>query len=91
VGMCYAAALGRRAGYLDDATTERHEAVLTAIGLPTRYRADAWPRLLTTMARDKKARGARLRFVVLRGPGRPEIFDNPAEELLEAAYADVAG
>jgi 3-dehydroquinate synthase len=90
VGMCYVAALARRAGYLDDATARRHADVLTSVGLPTRYRADAWPRLVTAMARDKKARGARLRFIVLRGVGRPEILEDPPEELLAAAYADVA-
>jgi 3-dehydroquinate synthase len=91
VGMCYAAALARRAGFLDVATAEQHGRVLTSIGLPTRYHADAWPRLLPAIARDKKARGARLRFVVLRGPGRPDIFEDPPADLLEAAYADVAG
>jgi 3-dehydroquinate synthase len=43
------------------------------------------------MAVDKKARGARLRMVVLDGLARPAILDDPPEELLEQAYAEVCG
>ena len=71
VGLVYAAALGRVLCRLDDATADRHRAVLGALGLPTTYRADAFPALLETMRVDKKARGTRLRFVVLDGLARP--------------------
>jgi 3-dehydroquinate synthase len=64
--------------------------VLEAIGLPVGYDADAWPDLLATMRVDKKARGARLRFVVLDGLARPSILDGPPDELLHAAYQEVA-
>ena len=43
IGMCFAAAVGRLAGRLDAPTAQRHRAVLTSVGLPVRYRADAWP------------------------------------------------
>ena len=46
VGMVFAAELSRLAGRLDDATTQRHGAVLRSIGLPTSYDADALPELL---------------------------------------------
>src|SRR5262249_41230580 len=67
VGLVYAAELARRAGRLDDATADRHRAILSALGLPVRYPAAAWPDLLSAMRVDKKARGARLRFVMLDG------------------------
>jgi 3-dehydroquinate synthase len=38
---------------------------------------------------DKKARGARLRLVVLDGLARPSILDDPPEELLQRAYQEV--
>ena len=41
------------------------------------------------MAVDKKSRGTTLRFVVLHGLAQPAILAGPAEELLEAAYADI--
>ena len=90
VGMVYAAALARRAGRLDAATAARHRSLLTTLGLPTSYRADAWPELLATMRVDKKARGNRLRFVVLDGLARTSLLDGPDDTLLEEAYAEVA-
>jgi 3-dehydroquinate synthase len=89
VGLVFAAALGRHVGRLDGPTANRHRAVLSALGLPTSYRADAWDDLRATMRVDKKARGARLRFVVLDGPARPSIVDSPGDDLLRAAYAEV--
>jgi 3-dehydroquinate synthase len=90
VGLVFAAALARHAGRLDPAIAERHERVLRKLGLPVRYRADAWPDLHAAMRVDKKARGARLRFVVLDALAQPSILDNPADDLLQAAYAEVS-
>jgi len=86
----YAAAVARRAGRLDEATGQRHRAILAAAGLPTRYRVGAWPELRETMAVDKKSRASRLRLVVLDGLARPGILDDPPEDLLERAYADLS-
>ena len=93
VGLVYAAAVGRRRrfGALDDATADRHRSVLESLGLPTRYPADAWPRLRAAMRTDKKTRGDRLRFVVLDALAKPSVLDAPNEALLESAYAEVAG
>ena len=90
IGMTFAAELARLAGRLEGKTATRHRALLSAVGLPTRYRADAWPELLDAMRVDKKTRGARLRFVVLDGPAAPAIMEAPDPALLTAAYAEVA-
>ncbi|MFJ8690389.1 3-dehydroquinate synthase [Micromonospora wenchangensis] len=90
VGTVYAGTLARLAGRLDAATAERHRRVLSALDLPTSYPADAWPDLLAAMRVDKKARGSRLRFVVLDGLARPAILDGPDDELLHAAYREVS-
>ncbi len=90
VGMCFAAGLSRLAGRLDAETAQRHWSVLSAVGLPVRYRDGAWPDLRAAMALDKKTRAARLRFVVLDGLARPGMMAGPAEELLERAYAEVS-
>jgi 3-dehydroquinate synthase len=89
VGLVYAATLSRLAGRLDAGVAERHRTVLTSLGLPVRYHADAWPDLHAAMRVDKKARGARLRFVVLDALARPSILDAPSDDLLRAAYAEV--
>ncbi|MQA01520.1 MAG: 3-dehydroquinate synthase [Streptosporangiales bacterium] len=89
VGMVFAAELARRAGELDEVTAKRHVAVLEALGLPTHYHAKAWPKLLESMRVDKKARGAKLRFVVLAGLADPIILEDPDPELLEQTYSTV--
>jgi 3-dehydroquinate synthase len=43
------------------------------------------------MRRDKKARGASLRFVVLDGIGTPTILTDPDPAWLDAAWAAVSG
>ncbi|MEH0972132.1 3-dehydroquinate synthase [Micromonospora sp. CPCC 205546] len=90
VGVVYAGELARLAGRLDAPTAERHRTAMSALGLPTSYPAEAWPGLLATMRVDKKARGSQLRFVVLDGLARPAILEGPDDELLEAAYREVA-
>ncbi len=91
VGMVFAAELARLAGRLDPATASRHRAVLSGVGLPTSYPADAFDDLLHTMALDKKTRGSTLRFVILNGLASAEILTAPDDDLLRAAYAAVAG
>ena len=90
VGTVYAGALGELAGRLDADTAARHRTAMAALGLPVTYRADAWPDLLAAMRVDKKARGSRLRFVVLDGLAQPSILDGPSDELLAEAYGRVA-
>ncbi|CAN5475738.1 3-dehydroquinate synthase [soil metagenome] len=90
VGLAFAAELGRLAGRLDDATAERHSRVLTALGLPVTYDADAFPQLLEYMAGDKKTRAGVLRFVVLDGLAKPGRLEGPDPALLAAAYSVLA-
>jgi 3-dehydroquinate synthase len=89
-GMVFAAEVGRLSGHLTDDDVARHRELLTAVGLPVTYRRDAWPELRATMSLDKKARGARLRMVILDGVGNPVIYDSPPEDLLTEAYRAVA-
>ncbi|MBY0443511.1 MAG: 3-dehydroquinate synthase [Mycobacteriaceae bacterium] len=91
VGLVFAAELGRLTGRLDDATADRHRILLTSLGLPVRYDADALPQLLEYMTRDKKTRAGVLRFVVLDGLAKPGRLVGPDPALLAAAYAEVAG
>ena len=97
VGMVFAAELAREAGLIDDGLVERHRRVLGALGLPT---SDVWStggpqarfgRLLEAMRRDKKTRGARLRFVVLDGPTSVTRLEGPTPAQLRSAYESVAG
>ncbi|WP_157245875.1 3-dehydroquinate synthase [Nonomuraea typhae] len=88
IGMVYAAELSRLSGRAN--LVERTRSILRAVGLPTSYRADAWPELREHMRLDKKNRGAKQRFVVLDDLAKPARLEDPAEELLEAAYKETA-
>ena len=75
--MVFAAELALRSGHLTEDVVRRHREVLASVGLPTSYPGGRWEDLLTAMRRDKKSRGARLRFVVLEGVGRPVRLEGP--------------
>jgi 3-dehydroquinate synthase len=90
IGMVYAAELARLTGRLPDAVVDRHRRVLDSLDLPTSYPAGRWPTLLATMRRDKKARGALLRFIVLDDIARPTVLQGPDESLLFSAYQEIA-
>lgn len=90
IGMVFVAELARLAGRLDDATADRHRAILTSVGLPISYRADAWPALYEAMKIDKKTRGDLLRFVILDGLARPSRLEGPDPALLVAAYGEIS-
>ncbi|MFB9903017.1 3-dehydroquinate synthase [Allokutzneria oryzae] len=89
VGMVFVAELARLAGRLDDETVDRHYRVLTALGLPTTYDADALPQLVETMRGDKKTRSGVLRFVVLDGLAKPGRLEGPEPGMLAAAYSAI--
>jgi len=90
IGMVFAAALSHLDGRVGADLVERTRSILTSVGLPTRYRRDAWPRLRDHMRVDKKNRGKTARFVVLDGVAEVSRLVNPSEELLEAAFEAVA-
>jgi len=90
IGLVFAAELARALGRLDDATADRHRAILTSVGLPTTYRADAFASLLESMKVDKKARGNTLRFILLDGLAKPVAVADPDPAVLAAAYSEVS-
>ncbi|GAA2579361.1 3-dehydroquinate synthase [Actinomadura fulvescens] len=89
IGMVYAAELARLAGRLPKDVVDRHRQVISSVGLPVSYGAEAWKELRATMTIDKKSRGATLRFVVLDGIAAPGRLEGPDEALLAAAYQEV--
>ncbi|WP_237248799.1 3-dehydroquinate synthase [Spelaeicoccus albus] len=91
IGMVYVAELARMASGLPDDVVDRHRAILSKLKLPVTYRGDRWPKLLEAMARDKKARGSLLRFVVLDGrTGRTTRLAGPDPAIMQAAFAEIA-
>ena len=90
IGMTYAAELARRSGHLAADVVTRHREVLGSVGLPTAYHPGRWDDLLTAMRRDKKSRGAQLRFVVLEDVARPVRLEDPEIGWLTGAYEAIS-
>ena len=63
--------------------------MLSAVGLPTTCMPAEWPALREAMAVDKKTRTG-LRLVILEDLGRPVLLEDPPEDLLARAFAEVA-
>jgi len=84
-GICMAADLSARMGWLDTATVERIVKLLARTGLPVQPPVeldnDTWLRL---MAVDKKVRDGRLRLILLKEIGEGTIAEGVAPERLEA-------
>ena len=90
VGLVFAAELARAAGRLDDATADRHSALLATLGLPVCYVPGVLDELVATMHGDKKARAGTLRFVVLDGLANPGRLEGPGRDLLDRAYSAIS-
>lgn len=70
VGLCAAARLSQKLGYIGEAEVRRVDAVVAAHGLPVRLREPlALEPLIAAMSRDKKVRAGVLRFVVMTALG----------------------
>ena len=90
IGMVFVAELAHLNGRLSIDAVKRHRDLLAKLGLPVDYPAEKWPQLLANMQIDKKSRGGNLRFVVLDEIGKPTIMHAPTEEILFAAFQEIA-
>lgn len=90
IGMIFVAELAHLNGRLPIEVVKRHRDLLTRLGLPTGYPAEKWPQLLANMRIDKKSRGGNLRFIVLDDVAKPTVMHAPTEEILFAAYQEIA-
>ena len=90
IGLAAAARLSQALGLLEAAAVARIDSVLQAHALParlpTRLRIAA---LMAAMARDKKARAGRPRFVVLERPGAAVTREGVGPELVAAVWREV--
>jgi 3-dehydroquinate synthase len=79
IGLVAAARLSEHLGQSDAGWTEEVARVVTAHGLPTRLRATLpLADLLSAMARDKKARAGRLRFIIAPRAGEAITVEDVA-------------
>lgn len=92
IGLAAAARLSARLGCCASALPERVEAVLAAVGLPTRIPGELdRTALLQAMARDKKRTAGRLRFILLREVGDAFLSEPVPDAVLQETLAAVSG
>ncbi|HWE36963.1 MAG TPA: 3-dehydroquinate synthase [Isosphaeraceae bacterium] len=89
VGMVAESRLAERLGWIDAATTGRLVALLARFGLPVAAPGLDADALLDAMARDKKNRAGRLRFVLPRRLGRVELTDAPTIDDVRAVLGSI--
>ena len=90
IGLCAAARLSQKLGYLGAADVARVDRVLAAHALPTRLAtplpyAALWP----AMTRDKKVRAGGLRFVVMQRLGEAATKAGIDPRLVEESFGEV--
>jgi 3-dehydroquinate synthase len=90
VGLCAAARLSQKLGYIGAAEVARVERLVAAHALPARLRSPLpWEALSAAMGRDKKVRSGGLRFVVLRRPGEAATQGGISPALVESTFREV--
>ena len=90
IGLCAAARLSQKLGYIGAPDVARVEKAVAAHTLPVRLRAPlAYADLHAAMTRDKKVRAGGLRFVVLKKLGEAATQSNVPPALVEAAFREV--
>lgn len=90
IGLCAAARLSQKLGYISADDVARIEKVVAAHDLPTRLRSPlAMADLHAAMTRDKKVRAGGLRFVVLKSLGEAATQGDIPLPLVEASFREV--
>lgn len=90
VGLAFIAYLSEMTGVSSATVRQRHLDILQLAGLPTSYRADAWPELLGAMQNDKKARGTGLRFVAVNDKYEVLRLEGLTDDVLRGAYERIS-
>jgi len=88
IGTVLALRIGMTLGVTDPEVADRGEAVLTALGLPTRPPALDREAVWAAMGRDKKASSGAVRFVLLEDVGRP-VVTTPSREVVDAVLDEL--
>ena len=86
IGMVFAAEVSHHLGRCSADFVQRHRRVLAAVGLPTSHTGFEFREAVAVMAKDKKARGGKLRMILLAGPGDAFAATDIDESILLSAF-----
>jgi 3-dehydroquinate synthase len=90
IGLCAAARLSAKLGYLTSGDVNRVDSVVAAHALPIRLKSPLVLKdLFAAMARDKKVRAGLPRFIVLKKLGEAATQEDVDPLLVEAAFREV--
>lgn len=89
MGMIFAARLSQRLLGLEPEAVKRQQALLERYRLPVSLSGMSFQSLLEIMERDKKIQAGRLRFVLLKEIGKPELIDSLNVEMLESVFSEL--
>jgi 3-dehydroquinate synthase len=89
IGLAAEARMAEAIGLAKNGLAERIEAVLTRLGLPTRFQKLDIPTVRTAMSSDKKKAGGQLRFALPVEPGVAEIGQLIPEDIIEETLESV--
>jgi 3-dehydroquinate synthase len=90
IGLCAAARLSQKLGYISTADVVRVDRVVAAHALPVRLRASLpLSALHAAMTRDKKVRAGGLRFVVMQQVGTAATRGEISPALVAASFREV--
>lgn len=90
VGMAAESRLAERIGWIGEAITHRVIGLLERLGLPTTAPGLDPDQLIAAMAKDKKNRQGKIRFVLPRAMGSVELTDLPDEADVRAVLSTLA-
>jgi shikimate kinase/3-dehydroquinate synthase len=92
IGMMGSTMISREAGLLPQQIVDRQEGLLRRFGLPTTFSGVDIERIFRAMELDKKVRGKKVRWVLLRGIGQPVVrADVPQEAVVSAIHKLLQG
>ncbi len=89
IGMMVAAGISHRMGLISEELVDRQRALLKRFELPVTLSGVDADTLIQATTSDKKSRGGRIRWVLLRGPGRSTTSREVSNKVVRAALADV--
>ncbi|MCK4648114.1 3-dehydroquinate synthase, partial [bacterium] len=89
IGMVAAAKIARRMGILNKEGERRQIELLERAGLPTRVKDIATSKIIKTLARDKKAKEGKIRFILATEIGKVETRDDVPPEIIKEVLQEI--
>jgi 3-dehydroquinate synthase len=88
LGMLIASGISRKLGLTNDATAQRIENLIMAVGLPAKIKKISFAGIIKMHYHDKKFIGSQNRFVLIKGIGKTRIVKNIPLKIISQALKE---